>query len=111
MLLRKVDVDGVVIQFAETDAAWSRLISAKSSYCVLCGSSCVTPAHIISRRYSNTRLAVENGVPLCIMCHRWFDALVGNAYERAAVLLIGARVFAALRSLVQAQSEVPRKWI
>lgn len=107
MLSRKVD--GVVIQFAETDAAWSALVLAKSSYCALCGNSNVTPAHIISRRYFVTRLAVENGVPLCVECHRWFDSLAGVKYEAAAALCIGAQYFAALRILAGEKSEI-KKW-
>lgn len=103
------EFDGVVIHFAETDAEWSALVLAKNESCLLCGNSGITPAHVISRRYNKTRLIVENGVPLCVKCHNWFDSLSGDKYESVAVLLVG-EVFYLLRRISEMRESV-KKWM
>jgi predicted restriction endonuclease len=84
------EFDGVIIHFAETDVEWSASVLAKNNgRCVLCGRR-ATPAHVISRRYKKTRLVIENGVPLCMNHHYWFDTDLERAsYEKMAVILVG----------------------
>ena len=107
--MRSKRFDGVVIHFVETDAAWSASVLAKSDgWCVLCGKP-ATPAHIISRRYAPTRLAVENGQPLCVKCHRWYDELPPGRARHVACLLVGPDVFDVLQRLSVTGREVT-KW-
>lgn len=89
MLLKKT-FDNVVIHIAGTDAEWSASVLAKNNgMCYMCASK-ATPAHIISRRYKNTRRVVENGQPLCVKHHNLFDSLPKEKYVAFARLLVGS---------------------
>jgi len=102
--LRKFD--GVIIHIADTDVEWSALVLAKNDgYCVLCNQK-ATPAHIFSRRYIKTRLIVENGVPLCVPHHNWYDSLPIKKQEAAAVIFIGRTMYDLLFELHNEKKEV-----
>ena len=99
----------IIIHFASTDKEWSKLVLAKTnSTCVLCGKP-ATPAHIISRRFKKTRLAVENGQPLCVVHHNFFDSLSVKDHEKMSILLVGLNVYKKLVDLSTSYSEV-KSW-
>ncbi len=54
------------------DRAFSKLIRARGQ-CEKCGrTEFLQCAHIVSRRYSATRVDLENALCLCAKCHRYF---------------------------------------
>lgn len=60
---------------AKCDDLWGKIVRS-NGYCERCGRSKaevqIQAAHIISRRFSNTRVLIDNGVALCAADHRYF---------------------------------------
>ena len=55
----------------KADKLFSQIVRSLG-YCLKCGKTGrIDAAHIISRRFSNTRHDLRNGMPLCVGCHRW----------------------------------------
>jgi len=55
----------------EADELWSKIIRSYGK-CEKCGSAGpLNAAHIYSRRFIATRHLLENGLSLCVGCHRW----------------------------------------
>lgn len=85
--------------YAKNDSDWSKQVLEKNNgYCILCG-NVATPAHVFRRGYLCTRLVVENGVPLCVICHGWFDSLSELKHEKAGRFLVGDLVYDCLEEL------------
>lgn len=56
------------------DTLWGKIIRS-SGYCRRCGrTNNLQAAHIVSRRWKQTRWDVDNGICLCINCHNWGHA-------------------------------------
>lgn len=72
-------------QMKKRDQKTSKAVAKKYHYmCVWCGNHGTDHAHIISRRFKNTRWVVENGLWMCRKCHMLFDLLtkVGKAFRK-----------------------------
>lgn len=55
----------------KSDKLWSEIIRSEG-VCKKCGGqNGLQAAHIISRRYAQTRHRLDNGIPLCARCHWW----------------------------------------
>ena len=56
----------------KADKLWAEIVKSVGR-CLKCGSrdKQLQAAHIISRRFTNTRHDIRNGLCLCAACHRW----------------------------------------
>ena len=96
-------VDGLT--YMSNDIEWSKAVNAKNDgFCLAC-SNTSTAAHLISRRFKNTRPVLENGVPLCIEHHREFDSLSIDGRDKTAALLVGG-IYNKLKVLAKEGLEV-----
>jgi len=79
------------------DTAWSESVRKRDVVCQKCGGGgCLQAHHVFSRRNRSLRWDVENGVTLCLPCHKWWaHRCIGDFYlwfrqkygeERAAYL-------------------------
>lgn len=89
----------------KADVLFSKIVRARGA-CVQCGSTKnLQTAHIISRRYSNTRCVLSNAFCACAGCHmRWTD----NPVEFASFVLerIGQTEYERLYALSQQTTKV-----
>lgn len=64
------------IRVKKADIEWAKQVKERDHYtCQRCGakhqSRGMHAAHIVSRRYKQTRHDLENGITLCFGCHMW----------------------------------------
>lgn len=89
----------------KADVLFSKIVRSRGA-CVACGSTAnLQTAHIISRRYSNTRCVLSNAFCACASCHmRWTD----HPVEFASFVLeyIGQAEYQRLYALSQEGSKV-----
>lgn len=89
------------------DHLFSKLIRA-SGVCVKCGAtSGLQCAHILSRRYANTRFDPQNAVPLCARCHVFFTHRPLE-WEEWVVGRIGGDAYRELRKKALSDAKIDR---
>lgn len=87
----------IELTHAKNDTDWSeKVLATNNGYCIICGST-ATPAHIWRRGWLALRLVVQNGLPLCVRCHNWYDSLNPKGKKKATVLLIGEILYNRLK--------------
>ena len=53
------------------DALWSKAVKVKHhGKCVICYQTASASHHLIGRRHKSVRWDIDNGVALCVNCHR-----------------------------------------
>lgn len=89
------------------DKMFSGLIRATGA-CVKCGAtSSLQCAHILSRRYMNTRFDPANAVPLCAGCHVFYTHRPLE-WEDWIIERIGADAYQALRVRARSNDKIDR---
>lgn len=97
------------IKMTAQDKIWSRQVKQRDSHrCRRCGKGApewkVEAAHIFGRGRQNTRTNPDNGLTLCVQCHRWGHE---NTAEFKAYVI--EEIGQALYDELQALSETTRK--
>lgn len=63
------------LRFSTYDKKWSQLVRDRDSKCLCCGRQApqyvLNAHHFKGRGIKPTRLMLENGITLCVMCHTW----------------------------------------
>jgi hypothetical protein len=94
--------------YATDDADWQeKVVSRANGRCVWLGCNSelnVAGHHVIDRRYSATRLVLENGVCLCGAHHNLLHS-AGRQRSHISVILVGARRYAELKALSRESGE------
>lgn len=89
----------------KADVLFSKIIRSVG-YCQRCGSSSyLQTAHIISRRYSNTRVHPDNAWCLCAACHRRLTDWP-REHSRFITETIGSEKYDELKALAESIQKV-----
>ena len=60
---------------SKADKLWGEVIHKIYTECAVCGKQPVEAHHLISRANTATRHAIENGIGLCALHHKWCNKL------------------------------------
>jgi hypothetical protein len=69
-----LEAKSMKLRFSTYDKRWSKLVRERDGKCLYCGRTTpyvLNAHHLKGRACKATRLMLENGFTLCIMCHTW----------------------------------------
>lgn len=101
------------IKLTAEDTRWAKQIKERDNYrCRRCDRAApdwkVEAAHIFSRRHKTTRTNLDNGLTLCVTCHRWGHENAGE-WKSYVVSEIGQIAYHDLEQLTASKKILKRK--